>query len=102
MELETKYSVDIQTIQALQNSYMLVKDKINKFYENQLINIDSQNQKEKLCAKEVDILKINLTKKDEELQLCKMEKNKVITHYKNRLSEVEQLLSETQKFLEKR
>lgn len=103
IEDKAHYAVDIQTVQALENRLILVNDKLSKLNETQLVNIDSQNEKAKLCAKEVDILKMNLIKKDEELQLCEIEKNKILIDFKNRLSTVEKNLSlEKQKFLEKR
>lgn len=106
-KLETQSIVDTQTMQALENTLVLTKEKLNELNENQIDNLNAQHLKEKLCndslTKEINIVKMNLVTKDQQFQIFDLEKNKMIINYTNKLLTLEEhLMSEKQKFKEKR
>ncbi|VVC27667.1 Hypothetical protein CINCED_3A006947 [Cinara cedri] len=104
-KLETQSTVDVQTVQALENSLMLANEELKKFNEKQLVNKVAQKLNEQLhnntFVKEVETLKTNLNEKDSLLKLSEEENHKLNIKYTTEVSRLQsQLQCEKDKFKE--
>uniref|UniRef100_A0A2S2P9T1 Leucine-rich repeat-containing protein n=2 Tax=Schizaphis graminum TaxID=13262 RepID=A0A2S2P9T1_SCHGA len=91
-----------ETIRVLQNNLILAKDELIKLNKTEVYNITAQTTSDTL-AKEIDILKTNFAKKDNQIRLSKMEIDKININHETELINLEKKFqSEFQVFKEKR
>ncbi|XP_025425339.1 leucine-rich repeat-containing protein 45-like [Sipha flava] len=100
---ETQSVEDNKKMRELENSLILTKDELVKAYQKHLSDKEIQNSNTQACfdafSKDIDTLNIYLTKKDQQLQLFKMEIHQMNINHKSELSILkEKLQSEKQKF----
>jgi hypothetical protein len=100
---ETQSVEDNKKMRELENSLILTKDELVKAYQKHLSDKEIQNSNTQACfdafSKDIDTLNIYLTKKDQQLQLFKMEIHQMNINHKSELSILkEELQSEKQKF----
>lgn len=94
-EAETQSVEATQTVRVLQNNLILVKDELKKLNGKELYD--------NALAKEIDTLRNNLVEKDHQIQICKMEIDKININHKTELLTIEKKFqSEYEIFKEKR
>lgn len=106
-KLESKSLVDIETLQALENSLKSAKEELQKFNKKQIAHKIVQTSVSQIpieaYAKEIDTLKRNLVEKDLQLQYWETERDNMNNSYKMELSTLEkELQSEKQKCAEQK
>jgi len=100
---KTESVVSFQTKQVLENSLKLAKDEIKKLKNEQVSNKVTEDKNTKFYTYKFDKLLNTLFEKEGQLQMCKMEKQKIITSHLTEISTLKnQLETEKQKFEEQK